>query len=113
MNSSNRGTSISLVMRSALLFAILALPVVVLAADQTEVPNCVEVSKEAPYQAYGHTHIVVVRNGCDARIQCRVSTNVDPEPVRVTVAPGETSRTATRRGSPSREFDARVTCTQD
>lgn len=113
MNSSKGGASICLVMRFFLPLAVLALPMVVLAADQTQVPDCVEVTKEAPYQAYGHTHIVVVRNGCDSRIQCQVATNVDPEPQRVTVAPGETSRTATRRGSPSREFDARVTCTED
>ena len=100
-------------MRFLLPILVLALPVVVLAADQTEVPNCVEVTKEAPYQAYGYTHIVVVRNGCDSRIRCQVSTNVDPDPQRITVAAGETSRTATRRGSPSREFDARVTCSED
>lgn len=100
-------------MRFLLPLVVLALPVVVLAADQIEVPSCVEVTKEAPYQAYGHTHIVVIRNGCEARIQCRVATNVDPEPQRVSVPPGETVRTATRRGSPSREFDARVTCSED
>lgn len=99
-------------MRFLVPIVVLALPLVVLAADQTEVPSCVEVTKEAPYQAYGHTHIVVIRNGCDEAVQCRVATNVDPQEQRVTVQAGETSRTATRRGSPSREFDARVSCTE-
>ena len=104
-------------MRHLIPIAVLALPLVatqlVRAADQTEVPSCVEVSKEAPYQAYGYTHIVVVRNGCDGRITCRVATNVDPDPQNVRVEPGTTSRTATRRGSPSREFDVRVTCSEE
>ncbi|MEM9072044.1 MAG: hypothetical protein AAGE52_26295 [Myxococcota bacterium] len=78
--------------------------------SDVHVPECAEVRTEAPYQAFGYTHIVVVRNGCEDTLRCQVATNVDPEWQTLTVPEGETGRVATRRGSPSREFEPRVRC---
>ncbi|HJK94193.1 MAG TPA: hypothetical protein RMH85_00275 [Polyangiaceae bacterium LLY-WYZ-15_(1-7)] len=105
-------------LRRSALAALLALPVLgalppSARADENDVPSCVEVSKEAPYQAYGYTHIVVVENSCDYPVKCDIATNVDPEPVERRVDASETERVATRRGSPAREFQTRVTCRRD
>lgn len=93
-----------------LLLAGLLVPAVVV-ADPPPLPECIRVSKEAPFQGYGYTHIVVVRSSCERAARCEVATDVDPSPQRVRVAPGETERVVTRRGSPASEFQPRVTCT--
>ncbi|MBX3248290.1 MAG: hypothetical protein KF901_14010 [Myxococcales bacterium] len=80
-------------------------------ADEPPLPPCIRVSKEAPFQGYGYTHVVVVRSTCDRSARCDVATDVDPSPQRVRVAPGATERVVTRRGSPASEFQTRVSCT--
>lgn len=72
--------------------------------------ECVKVSTEARYAAYGYDHLVDVTNGCDKAMTCDVSTNVNPTPTTVEVAVGETKTVLTYRGSPAREFSAKVDC---
>ncbi len=79
---------------------------------QVNVPDCVDVGREAPYRGYGYTHIVVVQNQCGAAVRCRVATDVDPAWQSVTVAAGQTERVVTRSGSPASAFQPRAECTQ-
>ncbi len=90
--------------------AAVALPAL---AHEYEGPDCAQVRAEAPYQAYGYTHIVVVDNRCDRSLHCRVATDVDPEWKELRVPAGETGRVVTRRGSPASAFEARARCTED
>jgi hypothetical protein len=76
----------------------------------TDTPACVKQRTEARYRNLGYDHLVHLRNGCDARVACRVSTNVNPEPAELTLSPGEERELVTWRGSPAREFTARVSC---
>lgn len=92
------------------LAAVVAVPAAL--AHEYQGPDCAQVRAEAPYQAYGYTHIVAVDNRCEAPIQCRVATNVDPEWKELEVPPGETGRVVTRRGSPASAFEARARCTE-
>ncbi|MCB9601773.1 MAG: hypothetical protein R3B99_29495 [Polyangiales bacterium] len=93
------------------LFA-LALPVFSRAQEsENQVPDCLHVSKEAPYQGYGYTHIVVLENTCARAARCQVATDVDPTRIAKRVAAGATERVATRRGSPASAFSPRVSCT--
>jgi len=81
--------------------------------DQIEAPDCADVTKQAPYQGYGYSHIVSIENGCEYDLRCRVSTDVTPQPQSVRVEEGETELVVTRRGSPASEFQARVDCERD
>ena len=80
------------------------------AKPQPDAPACVEHRAEARYRNLGYDHLVHVRNTCDARVACRVSTNVNPEPIELALRPGEERELSTWRGSPAREFTARVVC---
>ena len=81
-------------------------------ADETgRHPECVEVRGEARYGSQGYDHYVFVKNGCDRRADCRVTTSVNPEPASLRVAPGATESVVMWRGSPAREFAARADCT--
>jgi hypothetical protein len=81
-------------------------------ADETgRHPECIEVRGEARYGSQGYDHYVFVKNGCDRRADCRVTTNVNPEPASLRVAPGATESVVMWRGSPAREFAARADCT--
>jgi hypothetical protein len=80
------------------------------AKPQPEAPACLKHRAEARYRNLGYDHLVHVRNTCDARVACRVSTNVNPEPIELALGPGEERELVTWRGSPAREFTARVVC---
>jgi hypothetical protein len=81
-------------------------------ADETgRHPDCIEVRGEARYGSQGYDHYVFVKNGCDRRADCRVTTNVNPDPTPLRVAPGATESAVMWRGSPAREFSARADCT--
>ncbi len=97
---------------SLALFA-LVLPVLSRAQSEGEsqVPECIRVSQEAPYQGYGYTHIVVLASTCGRAAACEVATNVDPTPVPTRVAAGAPERGVTPPGSPSSAFAPRVRCT--
>jgi hypothetical protein len=71
---------------------------------------CVASWGESRYRNYGYDHIVHVRNRCQKPVLCRVSTNVNPDPVEGTVAPNEERELLTFRGSPAREFVPKVDC---
>jgi hypothetical protein len=75
-----------------------------------ERPACVAARSEARMQAYGFDHLVTIDNRCEATVSCRVSTDVDPAVIPVSVPARETRDTLTRRGSPARAFTARVDC---
>jgi hypothetical protein len=73
-------------------------------------PDCVQVSAQAVYRNYGYDHLVSIANACQESVMCVVSTNVNPEPQRVEVAPKERADVLTFRGSPSRAFVPKVAC---
>jgi len=79
-------------------------------APEAEAPACVKHRAEARYRNLGYDHLVHVSNGCDQKVACRVSTNVNTEPVELGLNPGEAREVVTWRGSPAREFTARVVC---
>jgi len=80
------------------------------AAWATPVNQCMTWRTEARYRNYGYDHMVHIHNGCEQRVACRVSTNVNPTETRVTISPGADVTVVTFVGSPSREFTANVTC---
>jgi hypothetical protein len=72
--------------------------------------DCVKVTSEARYAAYGYDHIVTLENTCDGAMRCEVSTDVNPTPATVELAKGETKSVLTFRGSPASEFKAKAEC---
>ena len=73
--------------------------------------DCVKVSSEARYVAYGYDHVVTLENTCEKAMRCEVSTDVNPTPATVELATGETKSVLTYRGSPASEFKAKADCT--
>ena len=71
---------------------------------------CVASWGESRYRNMGYDHIVHIQNRCQKSVLCRVTTNVNPDPVEGTVAPGEERELMTFRGSPAREFVPKVDC---
>jgi hypothetical protein len=86
-----------------------------LAADaggrERALPECVEWRKIVRYRNYGYDHIVEIHNACSQRAACVVKTDVNPEPIKVSVAPDESKEVLTFMGSPARVFEADVQCT--
>ena len=74
-------------------------------------PACVGARSEARWGAYGYDHLVYVRNSCEKPADCTISTDVNPSPVRATIAPSREEIFVTFRGSPASAFQARVACT--
>lgn len=72
--------------------------------------TCVTSRTEARYSGYGYDHLVHLRSACEAVARCSVSTNVNPAPQTVRLEPGREATVVTFRGSPAREFTARVEC---
>jgi len=58
----------------------------------------------------GYDHLVLITSACQKVAQCAVSTDVNPAVIAISVAPGATETVLTFRGSPAREFTARVVC---
>jgi hypothetical protein len=79
-------------------------------ASAQAAPACVAVTSQAVYRGLGYDHIVHLASHCSSSATCSVSTDVNPEPIVVTVAPKEEVDVLTFRGSPARVFDAHVTC---
>lgn len=79
-------------------------------AQEGDRPACVEAEAIARWAASAYNHWVRVDNRCERAVRCDVSSSVNPEPQRVTVAAGEQTEVMTYRGSPAREFTARVSC---
>jgi hypothetical protein len=74
-------------------------------------PACIHARAEARYANYGYDHWVIIHDGCDADAACAVTTNVNPNPTSVSVPKGKAREVLTFRGSPAREFSAKVACT--
>lgn len=72
--------------------------------------DCVSVRTDARYVPYGYNHVVILTSRCAREVACQVSTDVRPDPVRVSVAPGATVEVLTFAGSPASTFTARVAC---
>jgi hypothetical protein len=73
---------------------------------------CISVWPEVRY-VVGYNHIVHVANTCDAAFVCDVSTDVSPEPQRVSVPPRTEIEVVTFIGSPARVFVPNVQCKLD
>jgi hypothetical protein len=81
------------------------------ATPPRDVTTCAQVTADTRQEAYGYTHVVALKNGCDKAVICEVWTDVDPEPKNTLRAmPGETESVVTRRGSPAREVSAQSSC---
>jgi hypothetical protein len=80
--------------------------------DDVEVTNpaCIQFWGEVRYRYPGYDHIVHVVNGCDQRALCAVSTNVDPDPITITLEPHTSQQVLVRRSSPARRFTPYVVC---
>lgn len=73
--------------------------------------NCAQATAGTRMEAYGFTHVVTLRNGCDKPIACEVWTDVDPTPRHtLRAAPGETVEVVTRLGSPASAVTAFKEC---
>lgn len=95
---------------AALLLSSLA-PIHSTHADDRQAPECVLATKSVVYRAFGYDHIVRVENTCAHAMSCRVSTEGAPEQT-VELEAGEHKEALLRRGSPAREFDYRLVCTE-
>lgn len=71
---------------------------------------CVRAWGEARYAPYGYDHIVHLASSCEGAARCEVSTDVDPSPISVQVAPSEHVEVVTRRRSPAQRFEPRAVC---
>jgi hypothetical protein len=71
---------------------------------------CVGFAAEARFRNHAHDHIVRLLSRCQKTVLCAVTTDVNPRGVEVEVRPSEHVEVLTFRGSPAREFEARVAC---
>jgi hypothetical protein len=79
-------------------------------SDFEQDPSCVAFWPEVRYRNYGYDHFVQLVNRCDVPAHCRVSTDVQPEPVEVQVPAHAQTELLTFRGSAARQFVPRVEC---
>jgi hypothetical protein len=100
--------SLEQAIRSAVLAAMAVLMVPWPAAGASA--PCVTVTTEAIYRNYGYDHIVHLSSGCAGTVTCVVTTDVSPEPQRVTLEPKGHADVLTFRGSPARAFTAHADC---
>lgn len=93
---------------------LLGLSVPVLASAQVRVvgerPDCVRASAVARFGAMAYDHWVHVENTCATSVRCTVSTDVNPAPTALELAPGQQRDVATFHGSPASAFVATVAC---
>lgn len=78
-------------------------------ADATQ-PTCLRSWPEVRYGNLGYDHVVHLASQCRAPATCDVSSDVNPEPIRVIVQPATEQEIVTMRGSPARRFTPRVVC---
>ena len=79
-------------------------------SDKPDTPACVAWHTQVRYANYGYDHWVVIHNGCQREAACAVTTDVNPQAIHVGVPVNKTREVLTYRGSPAREFRARVRC---
>jgi hypothetical protein len=80
------------------------------AAVAQSAPSCIQSRGEARYGASAYNHVVIVANACAIPADCVVSTNVNPEPQKVSVPAKSAIEVVTFLGSPAREFTPHVSC---
>ena len=73
--------------------------------------TCIKAWPETRYGAMAYNHIVHLANSCDPDADCQVSTDVNPDVQKVTVAGHGSLEIMTYMGSPSRTFRPNVQCT--
>jgi len=73
--------------------------------------ECATVKTEAAFVGLAYNHLVHIHNKCAYAVSCRIKTDVNPKEETITVPAGEQKTHLTFRGSPAREFKAKVTCT--
>lgn len=72
--------------------------------------GCVDWRGEAVFNGSGYNHLVYLTSRCDQAVDCAVSSDVNPEPTQVVLAPGQSRTVNTFLGSPVQKFTAKVTC---
>jgi hypothetical protein len=72
-------------------------------------PPCISYTVEARYRA-GYEHLVHVSNACEADAECTVHTDVNPNPIGISVKAGTTQVVVTSRRAPTPYFEATVDC---
>lgn len=82
------------------------------AGKQDKPGDCVEVRADASFASVGYDHIVTLKSSCKKRVTCSVKTDVNPDPARVELEPGEQKSVTTWRGSPARVFTPIVNCSK-
>jgi hypothetical protein len=92
------------------LLASIGIPSLAAGADGGAPKECVESWPEARMQAYGYNHIVHLRDVCEMPADCVVTTDVNPEPTKVSVAAKSETEVNTFLGSPARVFTPKVVC---
>jgi len=96
----------------AALSAIAFVAVTAVAAAQTvPAPSCMRWRAESWARYPGYDHVVMLDNACAMPVDCVVLTDIAPEPLHSSVAPSEHVDLTTFRGSPTRIFTPRVSCT--
>jgi len=90
--------------------AVLGVATVALAGGPSA-SDCILSWPEARMQAYGYVHVVHVKDVCDVGADCVVTTDVNPQPTKVSVGPRSETEVNTWLGSPARVFVPKVACT--
>ena len=94
----------------SLLMAVLSLGAVPGQPMDDAGPPCVAFRGEARSTGYGYRHVVVLTSSCKVNRVCDVSSDVNPEIQKVTVAPNETREVVTFLESTVAQFTPRVAC---
>jgi hypothetical protein len=71
---------------------------------------CVTWHGEARMTGYGFRHVVVLKSACKVVKSCDVSTDVNPEVQKVSIAPNETKEVVTFLEAVGATFTPRVVC---
>ncbi len=79
-------------------------------APVAKTTDCVRWTKEARLVGVAFNHLVHLHNQCKYAVRCEVTTNVNPKPSRADLASNAKKTVLTFRGSPAREFNAKVIC---
>jgi hypothetical protein len=98
---------LSLVMLAACAVALVSLSSGSVAEAQS---SCLRSWPEARFGAMAYNHIVHINNACTQDADCDVSTDVNPEVQKVTVASHSEVQVMTFLGSPARTFKPNVRC---
>lgn len=93
----------------SLLVAVLSLGVPTPAQD-AGAQQCVAFHGEPRATGYGYRHVVVLTSSCKTNRVCDVSSDVNPEVQKVTIAPNETREVVTFVESTVAQFTPRVSC---